>query len=198
MSNEAIKNADSPRKRGPRKDAERNRERVMEAARRAVAQHGLDASYHHIAALAGVGVGTVYRRYPDRNDLLRAIVLDILVELTNLADKGRNNLDIWAGFSEFFSQLVLRFSQNAGLSDRLAERGGASVQKAREGLIFAIERLCERARTDGLRSEIAWHDIIYLANGAGARNCAFNIQIDPKQQAVAVDIILAGLRNYSP
>ncbi len=48
-----------------RSDAQRNAARVLAAARRAVAANGLDVSYHEIAREAGVGVGTVYRRYPN-------------------------------------------------------------------------------------------------------------------------------------
>ena len=55
-----------------------NLQRVLVGARQAIADIGLSAGYHDVARLAGVGVGTVYRRFPDRMDLLEAVLLDVL------------------------------------------------------------------------------------------------------------------------
>ena len=61
-----------------------NLQRVLVGARQAIADIGLSAGYHDVARLAGVGVGTVYRRFPDRMDLLEAVLLDVLDELTRI------------------------------------------------------------------------------------------------------------------
>jgi AcrR family transcriptional regulator len=60
----------------PRSDARRNRARVLDAARAAFAEHGPDASLEGIARAAGVGIGTLYRHFPTRQDLVEAIFQD--------------------------------------------------------------------------------------------------------------------------
>jgi len=64
--------------RGMRADAQRNRERIMEAARNVFVEQGPDAPLDAIAEAADVGIATLYRRFPDRQALIRAIVLDVL------------------------------------------------------------------------------------------------------------------------
>ncbi len=64
--------------RGMRADARRNRERILAAARDVFVHQGPDAPLDAIAAAAGVGIGTLYRRFPDRRALVRAVVLDVL------------------------------------------------------------------------------------------------------------------------
>jgi AcrR family transcriptional regulator len=64
--------------RGMRADARRNRERILAAARDVFVARGPDAPLDAIAAVAGVGIGTLYRRFPDRRALVRAVVLDVL------------------------------------------------------------------------------------------------------------------------
>ena len=62
--------------RAQRADARRNREKVLEAAARAFALHGLETQMDDIAGAAGVGVGTVYRHFPTKEDLLQALADD--------------------------------------------------------------------------------------------------------------------------
>ena len=71
--------------RGQRADARRNREKVLAAARRQFADHGLDAQIDEIARDAGVGVGTVYRHFPNKEDLLQALADD---RFEGLAEPG--------------------------------------------------------------------------------------------------------------
>ena len=71
-----------------RADARSNKARVLDGARRAFADLGFDASYHDIARIANVGVGTVYRRYPEREVLLEEVLLDLLQDLTKQSRTG--------------------------------------------------------------------------------------------------------------
>src|SRR2546426_2056466 len=64
-----------PALRAQRADARRNRKRVIEAARRCMARKGLDAQIEEIARAAGVGVGTVYRHFPTKDDLVEALAM---------------------------------------------------------------------------------------------------------------------------
>ena len=68
-----------------RADAERNRKRLLDAAAAVFAEHGLEASTAEIARRAGVGHGTVFRRFPTKDDLVAAIVVDRLGEITETA-----------------------------------------------------------------------------------------------------------------
>src|SRR6059058_3759513 len=61
-----------------RADARRNRDQILVAARDIFADHGPGAPLEEIARRAGVGIGTLYRRFPDRPSLLRAVALDML------------------------------------------------------------------------------------------------------------------------
>src|SRR5437870_4758030 len=72
------RNPSVSRRRGLRADAMRNRAHVLAAARDVFVEHGADAPLDEIARRAGVGIATLYRRFPDREALLRAVALDVL------------------------------------------------------------------------------------------------------------------------
>src|SRR5688572_9419125 len=80
----------TPAPRRQRSDAVRNRERVLEAARCVLAQHGPDASLEEIARGAGVGIGTLYRHFPTRAALLEAVFRD---SVDGLCTQGEALLD---------------------------------------------------------------------------------------------------------
>jgi AcrR family transcriptional regulator len=137
-------------------DAQRNAERVLLAARRAFAETGLDASYHDIARLADVGVGTVYRRYPDRMKLKEAVLVAILNELSECAEQALARTDIWPAFADFFTTLALRTREHSGLSESLDEHGGQLVADARIRLIGLMRTLSDRAQRHGVfRADLA-------------------------------------------
>jgi AcrR family transcriptional regulator len=77
---------DSPIRR-PRADAVRNRARIVETAREVFAARGADASLEEIARGAGVGIGTLYRHFPTRDDLVVAVFRDQTDELQHLAEE---------------------------------------------------------------------------------------------------------------
>jgi AcrR family transcriptional regulator len=180
----------------PRADARRNTALVLAAARRAVATHGLTVGYHEIARLAGVGVGTVYRRFPERDQLMEAVLLDILDELIREAEHALENPDAWAGFRELFTLLVLRTGENAGLSDSLDERGGPQVAEQRCRLLELLRRTTLRAQqAHVLRDDVAWQDIPFLAQSATSATCVLGLPAGPLQTQQAVTVILDGLRR---
>src|SRR3954454_10530708 len=88
-----------------RADARRNRQAVIEAARKLFADQGLDAQMPDVAKAAKVGVGTVYRHFPTKHDLLAALVAE---RFERLAERAREDIemeDAWEGISDF-----IRFS----------------------------------------------------------------------------------------
>ena len=76
-----------------RRDAEQNRQRLLDAAADVFAEHGLDASVEEIARTAGVGMGTLYRRFPTKDALISALVHDALTTMLKLAREGTERAD---------------------------------------------------------------------------------------------------------
>src|SRR5213593_2966016 len=94
-----------PIERALRADARRNREAVLAAAKKLFADQGLDAQMPDVAKAAKVGVGTVYRHYPTKDDLIAALVAERFERLAQKAREGLEMDDAWEGISEF-----IRFS----------------------------------------------------------------------------------------
>src|SRR5438132_10729221 len=87
-----------PLERAQRADAIRNRKRVLDAARRCMARKGLDAQIEEIARAAGLGVGTVYRHFPTKEDLVEALAMARFERLAELAREALTSEDPWTGF----------------------------------------------------------------------------------------------------
>src|SRR3981081_1901799 len=84
-----------------RRDAERNRQQILLAARAAFAHRGLTVTRDEIAQRAGVGVGTVYRRYANKDDLIDELYEDIIAELAAAAEAELAQADPWKGLIGF-------------------------------------------------------------------------------------------------
>src|SRR5919199_2999337 len=93
-----------PAARPLRADAARNRDRVLRAARDAFAESGLEVGVEEIARRAGVGKGTLYRRFPTKEALVNAIFEDRLDELEALAARAEREGDAWAAFARFMGE----------------------------------------------------------------------------------------------
>src|SRR6195952_4312092 len=91
--------------RGLRSDAERNRERVIGAARGVFAEQGLDASTNEIARRAGVGVATLFRRFPTRDDLIAATFADKMHAYAHAIDTALADPDPWQGFCGYIERV---------------------------------------------------------------------------------------------
>lgn len=97
-----------------RRDAERNRERILDAARELFAQRGLGVTLNDIAHHAGVGVGTVYRRFPDKARLVDELFEQRVAELVALIDIAAADPDPWHGITRFLeAALELQASDRA-------------------------------------------------------------------------------------
>ena len=120
-----------------RKDAVRNRQRVIDAARDLFATRGLSATLNEVAHHGGIGVGTVYRRFPTKDDLIEAIFEDAIDEVAALADSGLEFDDSWAGFTWFVEQMGRQTATDRGLREILYSKGGGGnrVDAARTRLV---------------------------------------------------------------
>ncbi|GAB2799280.1 TetR/AcrR family transcriptional regulator [Streptomyces daliensis] len=188
--------SDAADRKAPRADAQRNAALVLAGARRAVASKGLDVSYHEIAREAGVGVGTVYRRFPERDQLMAAVLRDILNELVRTAEAAVECADPWEGFTRLFSGLATRTAENAGLSGTLDAHGGPDIAALRHRLLRLIRQATERAQQAGtLRGDVDWHDIPFLAQAAVTPGCFLGLPADPARGPRTLRVILDGLRG---
>jgi AcrR family transcriptional regulator len=89
-----------------RRDAERNRRLILEHARQVVAVSGLGASHEQIAHAAGVGIGTVYRRFPRKSDLFVALFDDQLDRVVQLARAALEVPDPWTALTGFLEAIL--------------------------------------------------------------------------------------------
>ncbi|WP_369830874.1 TetR/AcrR family transcriptional regulator [Mycobacterium sp. 1245852.3] len=179
-----------------RKDAERNRQRVVEAARDLFASRGLEATLNDVAHHAGVGVGTVYRRFPTKESLVEAIFEDGIDEATALAESALQEKNSWRGFVGFFEQFCELTATDRGLREAVFSKayGGDRVEASRLRLTPAISKLVERAKDDGyLRPDVSTTDMPFLALLAGTVS-EYAGHVEPQLWRRYLAIFLDGLR----
>jgi AcrR family transcriptional regulator len=133
-----------------RRDAQRNRERILATAKSLFAERGVETSLDDVAAAAGVGVGTVYRHYPTKDALIDELFEASISELTAFAEASLSDPDAWAAFTRFIERLAEGFAANRGLDDVLhGERGQQRIANARDRLATPTDALIERAQATG-------------------------------------------------
>jgi AcrR family transcriptional regulator len=149
-----------------RADARRNREQIIEAARTLFVRIGPDVPMEEIARAAGVGVGTLYRRFPDRDELIKAVNLDDFTRLAALARRLEQEEPdpavALAGLLRSALELRLSITMTA-VSARAhqAVRGSSSIAEHRDELIAVASRLLRRAQERGaIRPDIDIGDIV--------------------------------------
>src|SRR5215204_2921419 len=100
-----------------RADAERNRQRIIEAARQIFAERGLDAPLDAIAQRAGVGQATLYRRFPRREDLIAACFAPKLAEYATALEDALAASDAWTGFCGFLEHVCAMQAADQGVQE---------------------------------------------------------------------------------
>jgi AcrR family transcriptional regulator len=151
--------------RGLRRDAEANRGRILEAAAEAFAELGLEVPVDEIARRAGVGMGTLYRRFPTKSALVEAIFEEHLDRLAALAEEGLRDDDPWRGFAGFLEGTVALQAENRGFAAIVAMhlRDEKLLTDARKRVTPLVTELIERAQVAGkLRPDIVHEDISVL------------------------------------
>ena len=150
---------------GLRVDAERNRQRIVTAAREAFAECGLDVPMDEVARRAGVGVGTLYRRYPARADLVAAAFEQ---KMTAYAEAARNALaepDPWRGFCDYVERVCAMQAGDRGfnlvltMSFPTAKRFEADRDRSFADFMTLVERA---KAADRLRADFVAEDMVML------------------------------------
>jgi AcrR family transcriptional regulator len=188
--------AAGPGPRPVRADAQRNRARLLDAAERVFALHGVAASTEEIARQAGVGIGTVFRHFPTKEALLEAVFRRRLQQLATHADALANAPDPGAAFFGFVSHVVeLAVTQRAQI-DALADAGvdlQTATSDAKQQLQRALGALLSRAQTAGaVRADVGIGDVLAIL--VGASRAAEFAGSDAALRMRSLGVILDGLR----
>jgi AcrR family transcriptional regulator len=200
----AMDSVTEPTDRPLRKDAERNRQRILKAAAEVFTEQGLEASLDDVARQAGVGVGTVYRRFPDKAALADALFEERIDILCDLATEAHGTDDAWEGLAGFMLAAAEMLSTDKGLRQILmfAPHGHQRAGYARSRMRPAIGKLVERAQAAGqLRLDLGATDIPVLEFMLGA-TAEYAREVRPDLWRRYLTLMLDGLRpardSYTP
>lgn len=162
----AMNGSDVERVRIPRRrDAQERRAKLIAAAQREFAARGVDASLEKIARDAGVAIGTLYRHFPTRLDLLLAAFEPRLQEFLDGADKALEMDDPWEAFVCYLENLFRVQAGDRGFNDFLSRRfpGSAETERIHDQMCRQIEDVLTRAQEAGkARPDITQADIVNL------------------------------------
>ena len=130
-----------------RRDAERNRQHLLASAQELMAREGLGVSYEQIARAAGMGMGTVYRRFPDRDDLVDAVFTEHIDTVVALAEQAAGHDDALEGITWFMTRQFELEAGNRALGELLRGGGQSShlVEEGRARITPRVTALVERA-----------------------------------------------------
>jgi AcrR family transcriptional regulator len=158
--------ADCKSERPLRRDAERNRQRILRAADEVFTHRGLDATLDDIARQAGVGVGTVYRRFPDKQSLVAELFHDRIDTIVAVAEKACTAPDPRQALVSFLEYAAATMAGDLGLRQLMmfATYGKDRVAYAREQMRPVVSKLVERAQAAGaLRPDFNPTDVPFIA-----------------------------------
>ena len=135
-----------------RADAERNRQRVIAAARHLFAARGLDVSLDDVADEAGVGVGTVYRRFANREELILGVFVDHLKTFVGRIEKAVDNPDPWQGLVDLMEWAGEMFAEDRGLAAIVMsiDHNEPQIQALKRQMGELVSRLFNRAHAAGV------------------------------------------------
>lgn len=148
-----------------RADAQLNRDRILSAAAELFAERGLSVPLEEIAGRAGVGVATLYRRFPTRADLAAAAFERNISRYTRAVDRALAHPDAWEGFCGLVLELCEMQAADAGLRDLLTTAFPASsaVEQRTNEAVEKVRTLIARAQRDGaLRNDVVAGDIVVM------------------------------------
>ena len=178
-----------------RSDARRNREQLVASARELIAREGPGVSVEEITQHAGLGMGTLYRHFATKDELIDAVLEDAFAELVELARQAAAEEDAWTGLTTFLEQALARHVANRGLKDVLASREHGRRRAAMRTRIRPFLRgLIERAQAQGtLRSDFTSEDLPLLFWTAG-RVIETTATVAPDYWRRYLGLLLDGLR----
>ena len=186
-----------------RADAQRNRQRILEAATTLMATHGIDVPIDEVAQLAQVGVGTVYRNFPTKGALFEALLMARISPLVTAARAAADADDAGDAFVTFVRQLCDEFADFKALADAMAASGvdlSVAKHEISGDLIAAVSKLLQRAQEAGrIRPDVTITDVSAMMAGLSHTDPSF---MDPSQRkrcvALVCDSLLVDARSVLP
>ncbi|MEU8278913.1 TetR/AcrR family transcriptional regulator [Microbispora bryophytorum] len=177
-----------------RADAQRNRERILEAAEAVLAREGTSASVRAVAGEAGVGLGTIYRHFPTQEALYQAVIIDRTRRL--LAEADRPSPDPGTAFFTFLDRIVVHAAQKKTAADLLAGAGvdpKAGTADVSRDMRQVIGRLLTAAQEAGaVRPDLRMPELLALL--CGACLAAERDQWSDDLRRRTLDVLFDGLR----
>ncbi|WP_328328391.1 TetR/AcrR family transcriptional regulator [Kribbella sp. NBC_00382] len=175
-------------KRPHRADARRNFDALLAAARDAFAEHGSGASLEDIARRAGVGIGTLYRNFPTRQDLFDAVYFGEIEELCQAADEVADLLP-WEALETWLQRFVGYAATKRAIYEEL-NRDSDLFRTAREAMYDAGQPLFDHAQASGaIRPDTNFDDVLRMVSGLTAAGF-----VDESQRTRVLNLALDGLR----
>lgn len=179
-----------------RADAARNRERILRSARGLYAERGLDVTVEDVAEDAGVGIATVYRRFPDRDALVEALFHDRLQAHADLARQCLDDPDPWRSFATFFESVCAELATDKGLRQVLLSSiyGSDGIARSRRRLIPLVAQLLRRAQdVSAVRPDLVVTDVPVLLLTVGTV-AELGGAVAPHLWRRVFEVVLEGLR----
>jgi AcrR family transcriptional regulator len=176
-----------------RADAERNRRKLLEAAHRVFAERGLDAGVDEIAREAGVGMGTLYRRFPTKDALVEAILELRMAELAAAFDEAAAAEDAWDAFAGCAFALASAIAADRGFFEVVSE-AVSRREDLRGRLVETLEPVVARAQEAGVvRADVTARDVPSVC-AVAAKLPRWRLEREPDVWRRYLGIVLDGLR----
>ncbi|MET8082131.1 TetR/AcrR family transcriptional regulator [Streptomyces sp. NPDC005303] len=173
-----------------RSDAERNRERIIAAARTVFARDGLNASMASVAREAGVGIATMFRRFPTKEELVDAVFIDRMTAYADAVTAALDDPDPWQGFVGYVETACAMQAADYGFADVLTTTfpSAKALERRRNEAYEGMVELIGRAKATGrLREDFDPSDLVlvHMAN-AGVVNATGTAAPDAWRRVVAL------------
>jgi AcrR family transcriptional regulator len=182
-----------------RSDAERNRVRLVETASCAFAECGFDVSMDEIARKAGLGKGTIFRRFPTKEHLVAAIACERMGELLETGTTLLAEPDAGLAMRDFMRSAVALLSRDRGLTEAIhgLSCDNIDIQEAKHDVLDTVAALLTRAQAQGsIRDDISACDIMLMV-AAVSRIAAPFSSVDTTIWTRYLDLVFDGLRSES-
>jgi AcrR family transcriptional regulator len=173
-------------------DTDGKRRRLLDAAEHVFARDGLEATVPSIAAAAGAGVGSVYRAFASKEQIICALAIERLHWVTERAGDALEAADPWAALEDLLREVADRQSGDGVLGEALAAAFlRPDLAEPLAVATVAVEKVLDRVRASGaLRAEITTDELRGLFAGLRAADAA-----EPGSGAKLLELVLAGLRT---
>ncbi|WP_409058769.1 TetR/AcrR family transcriptional regulator [Streptomyces sp. SYP-A7185] len=180
-----------------RRDARRNWDLLVEAAREVFAEQGLEAPLDVIARRAGVGNATLYRNFPTRAALVDAVFRDLLTGTMTAGDAARSAPDAWAALNGYLRDVFVTLAADRGTNDLMTTHleGVDALQAVHAHNRETMDVLLRRGREQGtVRADATTEDVLFALAALGRAIPALTTATTPDAWRRPLALLLDGLR----